>query len=83
MVSASAVESAFDSDAAAVHIHQLVNHGKANATALMAAATRTIDSMKALEDVREFVLGNSDAGIGDGQFNTASVRREAEFHFSA
>src|SRR5205807_3823953 len=54
-----------DADLAAMHRHELAHQRQADAAPLDAAAARTLDAMEALEQQRELVLVDADAGIAD------------------
>ena len=74
--------SALHSDRAAVQTDQLVDQCEADAGALHRARCLALDPMKAVEDTRQFILRNADAGIADDELgesvSSASCQRDAD-----
>ena len=62
-LAAAAQAVAFDRDAAAVHLDQLADDGQADAQAALRAIERLIDLREQLEDARQHLGGNADAGV--------------------
>jgi hypothetical protein len=44
----------------------------------MAATERAFDAMKTLEEMRQLVVCDTGAGVGDSEHNTSAVARETD-----
>ena len=62
---------------AAVQPHQLVHQRQADARALVGARARALDAVEALEQARQLVLRDADAGVRDRQLDAVAARRAA------
>ena len=62
---------AFHPDAAVHQFHQLLRDGQAQTRAAVLAGSGTVGLGETLEDEPELVLGDADAGIGDGEAETS------------
>ena len=69
------VRAALDLDIAAVQADQLLDERQSDADAVVRARRRPPDAPESLEQTRQLLLGNSDAGVRDGQLRHASTRR--------
>ena len=64
---------ALHADGAAVQADQFMHQRQADAGAFHGASALALDPMEAIEDTRQFLRGNADAGVADEQFRRAVV----------
>src|SRR5260221_4806194 len=78
MESRAAADFAFDPDAAAMHLDDVLGDGETAASAACLAGARGVDAIAALGDGRLVGGGDADAGIGDGEddFGAAHFRAD-------
>ena len=62
---------------AAVQPHQLLHQREADAAALEAAALRALDAVEALEQARQLLLRNADAGVAHARPRRAASSPDA------
>jgi hypothetical protein len=60
-------------DLPAVHPHELVHEREPNAGALVASRARPLDAIETLEEARQLVGGDADAGVGDLEHRRAII----------
>ena len=68
------IDLAGDRDGAAMHADQFAHEREADARPLVRAAAAALDAQEALEDARQGLGGDADAGIGHGQAHRARNR---------
>src|SRR5882724_4151495 len=74
---------AFHPDAAAVGLDEMLGDGEAEARAANFAGTGSVHTIETFENARLVGLGNADAGVRDGEFDFAGVRRGTEHDLAA
>src|SRR4029077_16138835 len=74
----SLTEAAGDIDHPAVQLYQLVDESKANARPFLTAAGLAFDTVKALEQPWQLLLGNTHPGVPHGQNRPVACRVERD-----
>src|SRR6266478_4457361 len=70
-------------NAAAVGLDEMFGNGQAESGAADLAGTSDIHTIETFKNARLIGLGNTDAGVRDGEFDFAGVRRGAEHDLAA
>ena len=65
-------------DAAAVHSDQVLDHREANSETTLTACLRLIDLREHLENSRQHVGGDADAGIAHGEYDVGPLALRGE-----